>query len=127
MLQIINVVVPTFQSMLGCLWPYSTAKLEARGARVKPIVRRCIHASFVLMYRQCTYVYPLSMRRQTSARPKTATSSETATPSTARRGKANTSSQTEQTIARVAIREQLLMSNQGVKPSYLAMYHTYSE
>ena len=58
MLQIINVVVPTFQSMLGCLWPYSTAKLEARGARVKPIVRRCIHASFVLMYTQCTYVYP---------------------------------------------------------------------
>ena len=40
MLQIINIVVPIFQSELGCLWPYSTAKLESRGGKVKPIVRR---------------------------------------------------------------------------------------
>ena len=48
MFQIINVVVPTFQSMLGSLWPYSTAKLEARGGKVKPIVRRYLYLSFLI-------------------------------------------------------------------------------
>ena len=63
MLQIVSIVVPIFQAKLGSLWPYSTAKLEARGAQVKRIVRRYVCACTLLVeynqmpkYAQCSCV-----------------------------------------------------------------------
>ena len=40
MFEIIMSVVPWYQALLGSLWRFSTAKLEARGAYVKPLVRK---------------------------------------------------------------------------------------
>ena len=97
MFQIINVVVPTFQSMLGSLWPYSTAKLEARGGRVKPIVRRCVLLSFLQL--QISEI-SLPLRRQTCARPK---------------APGYSSSQQLQTLTRVKMRE-VLISQTGRSP-----------
>ena len=99
MFHIAQVTKPLFQARLGCLWPYSTAKLEARGAQTKQTVRR-----------------------NTFARPNSATTPSRSFKSLnntgvqkSQLGKVYNSCQTKQVLSRVSLREKCVLEGKSQK------------